>query len=324
MPLDQISPDEIARRQAQHREDARGALAPETERALAKTSAAWSRWAAQRDIDPIPAYADQVAAYVDWMVETPSDETGEVRKISSIRQAVWGIAYMHRAADLPDPTKAEKVRLRLKAASNTLGTRAKQAAPIGENEVQRILATTGKGVTDLRDLALVLTMRDLLARRSEVVALLVEDIEADKDGSATALIRRSKTDQAGRGETRWLSHRTFGALQSWLAAGGITGGALFRSINKGGRVLGPLGAADVPRILKKIAARAGVDASRISGHSCRVGMAQDLVSAGASQPAVMQAGRWKSPMMPARYAEKLESKRGAVAQFYGRRGGDDA
>jgi len=68
-----------------------------------------------------------------------------------------------------------------------------------------------------------------------------------------------------------------------------------------------------------MAERAGIDATLISGHSARVGMAQDLVAHGAELAAVMQAGRWKSPTMPARYAERLSAGRGAVAQYYGKR-----
>ncbi len=51
-----------------------------------------------------------------------------------------------------------------------------------------------------------------------------------------------------------------------------------------------------------MAERAGIGASLISGHSARVGLAQDMVACGAELP---QAGRWKSPTMPARYAERL-------------------
>ena len=40
----------------------------------------------------------------------------------------------------------------------------------------------------------------------------------------------------------------------------------------------------------------------------------------ASRP-IMQAGRWKSPAMPARYAERALAGRGAVARFYARRDG---
>ena len=48
-------------------------------------------------------------------------------------------------------------------------------------------------------------------------------------------------------------------------------------------------------------------------------MAQDLAAEGAELPAIMQAGRWKSPEMPARYAERMIAGRGAVAKFYERR-----
>jgi hypothetical protein len=46
-----------------------------------------------------------------------------------------------------------------------------------------------------------------------------------------------------------------------------------------------------------------------------------LVAGGADLPAVMQAGRSKSPTMPARYPERLLAGRGAVARYYERRGG---
>ncbi|WP_424140008.1 site-specific integrase [Roseomonas chloroacetimidivorans] len=305
---------EIALRLEQHRHAARGALAPETERALAKTSAAWTSWASSRGVRHLPAEVETVVAYVDELAEAG-------KRPASIRQAVWGIAYMHRAAGLPDPTKGEPVRLALKRMTRNLGARPRQAAPIGENEVQRILATAGKTAADKRNLALVLVMRDLLARRSEAVALEVGNIEPAEDGSATVLIARSKTDQAGEGEVRWLSPRAHKAVQDWLAVSGITDGPIFRAVNKGGRVGEALTTSDVPRILKGLAARAGIAAERISGHSCRVGMAQDLVAAGAELPAVMQAGRWKSPTMPARYAEKVLPRRGAVARFYEQRGG---
>jgi hypothetical protein len=50
-------------------------------------------------------------------------------------------------------------------------------------------------------------------------------------------------------------------------------------------------------------------------------MSQDLVAGGADLAAVMQAGRWKTPTMPARYSEHLLAAKGAVAQYYQRRGG---
>lgn len=82
-----------------------------------------------------------------------------------------------------------------------------------------------------------------------------------------------------------------------------------------------LAGGQVSRILKRLAQQAGLEPSTISGHSVRVGMAQDLVANGADLPAVMQAGRWATPAMPARYAERLLARRGAVARMQGQRNG---
>ena len=69
------------------------------------------------------------------------------------------------------------------------------------------------------------------------------------------------------------------------------------------------------------AARAAGLGEGYTGHSGRVGMAQDLVKSGVELPALMTAGRWKSSKMPARYTERQAADRGAVARYYqGRRG----
>ena len=57
-----------------------------------------------------------------------------------------------------------------------------------------------------------------------------------------------------------------------------------------------------------------------TGHSGRVGMAQDLAAAGVELPTLMTAGRWKSSKMPARYTERQAAGRGAVARYYQGRG----
>ena len=57
-----------------------------------------------------------------------------------------------------------------------------------------------------------------------------------------------------------------------------------------------------------------------SGHSPRVGMARDLARAGTELPNLMNAGRWRSPAMPAHYTRNESAARGAVAQFHGCKG----
>ena len=69
------------------------------------------------------------------------------------------------------------------------------------------------------------------------------------------------------------------------------------------------------------AAKAAGLGEGFTGHSGRVGMAQDLAAAGVELPALMTAGRWKSSKMPARYTERQVAGRGAVARYYQGRGG---
>ena len=67
----------------------------------------------------------------------------------------------------------------------------------------------------------------------------------------------------------------------------------------------------IRRRLQQAARAAGIPGWReITGHSGRVGMAQDLSAAGFALPELMTAGRWKSPRMPARYTERQAAGRG--------------
>lgn len=314
-----VLPAAIAERLEAYAHDARDTMAAETVRALRKASVAFTAWAAGKGITPLPATPASIAAYVDELALAKRAPAG-------IRQGVWAISKMHRAAGLEDPTKAEVVKLAVQRMARSLSVtgRQRQAAPLVDDDVRLAIRAAGAepSLSLQRDLAMMMVMRDLLARRSEAVALDVEHITfaPPKDGSATVLIERSKTDQEAQGAVRWLSPRTVTHLQRWLKGAGITTGAIFRAVNKVGTVGERLTVRDVPRCLKRVAGLAGLDAKGISGHSCRVGMAQDLAAEGAELPAIMQAGRWKSPEMPARYAERMIAGRGAVAKFYeGRR-----
>ncbi len=302
----------IAERLAEYARQAEGALSPATEKAIRCDTALFAAWCGERGLVSLPASGETVASFIDAMAES--------RKPASIKRYVASLAHLHRAAGVADPTKDNAVRLAMKRLGRQHGTRQDQAAPFGELAVERVLATTGAKLIDKRDLALLMVARDMLGRRSEIVALQVTDITYSDDGSATALVRRSKTDVAGEGAVLWLSPRTTAALQAWLSAAGVDAGTVFRSVDRGDHVGGGLDTGDVSRRFKVMAQRAGIDPAAISGHSARVGMAQDLVAHGAEMAAVMQAGRWKSPTMPARYAERLEAGRGAVAKYYGRRG----
>ena len=115
-----------------------------------------------------------------------------------------------------------------------------------------------------------------------------------------------------------ISTVTVSLVLQWLDLGGIEGGLLFRSVLRSGRTGERLDESQVPRIYKSMARAAGLgeDAvARVSGHSTRVGAAQDMVAARIPMPAIMQAGRWKSTAMVSRYGERILPGRNGSAQL---------
>lgn len=301
-----------------------GAFARNTERAVRADLAVFTSWCTKHRVESCPASPGTVAAFLDDMASA--------RKVSTLRRYVASIAHLHRAAGVEVPTSDPTVRLRLRSLARAAAKRAQeearpvkvQAEGLTQRDVDRIVATAGSTLREIRDVALLLVGRDLLARRGELVALHVDDITRNADGTGTATIRRSKVDQAGEGADCFLGHETITALDRWLAAAGITSGPVLRSMRKGGRVTErALAAGEVATTLKALARRARLAADRVqrvSGHSLRVGMAQDLVAAGLDLAGIMQAGRWTSPAMPAAYARRLLAGRGAVAAYHARRG----
>jgi integrase len=92
--------------------------------------------------------------------------------------------------------------------------------------------------------ALLCVAYDTMARRSELIALNLEDLTFAKDGTRPALIRRSKTDQAGEGAQAYLARETVKHLQRWMEAGNIAEGAVFRRLVGRNRV-GPRLSVDI-------------------------------------------------------------------------------
>ena len=196
-----------------------------------------------------------------------------------------------------------------------------QARGVTWTQAERIAAMAGGEVDSLsavRDAALISVMSDAMLRISEAATLFVSDITEEPDGSGRASIRRSKTDQEGRGAALYLGRPTMARVRAWREAANINDGALFRSVSRGSFFTSrvgetPLSPASIRRILKARAAQAGIDG--VSGHSLRVGAAQSMAVRGATLVDMQIAGRWQSPQMPAAYAREQLAGRNAVARI---------
>ena len=150
----------------------------------------------------------------------------------------------------------------------------------------------------MRDRALLLLGFSIAARRSELVALNVADIVENEHGLMVR-IRRSKTDQEGRGATVAVPRGAIAcpvkALQAWLDAAGITEGPIFRPVLRGGAVATTrLTDRSVANIVKVHAERLGLDPATFSGHSLRAGFATSAAARGANLFKIMDVTRHKS------------------------------
>ncbi|RYG93945.1 MAG: hypothetical protein EON58_17305 [Alphaproteobacteria bacterium] len=108
------------------------------------------------------------------------------------------------------------------------------------------------------------------------------------------------------------------AIKDYLAASGITEGPVIRYIDKGGKP-GTLGLSrqKISRIVKKLVANAGLDASKYSGHSLRAGVATQMILAGMTEAEAMAHGRWKSPRVFRRYVRLKKAFKNSPVRIVG-------
>ena len=289
---------------------ASGAFSSNTERALKSDLAIYSDWCVERGVRALPASPETVAAFVD--------AKAELRAPATVRRYVTSLVIAHRALGLEKTIKSPPVQLALKRMHRRKGRRQDQATGLTWPLRQRLLEAAGERPIDDRNRALLAVAYDAMLRRAELASLQVSDLLEELQGDGSVLVRRSKTDAEGRGEIVWVGPDTVRLVRAWLDRAGIAEGMLFRSVGKGGRIGERLHPCQVPRIFKAMAREAGLPeavAAGLSGHSARVGAAQDMVAAGIELPAILQAGRWKSTAMVNRYGERLLARRSGVAQL---------
>lgn len=123
------------------------------------------------------------------------------------------------------------------------------------------------------------------------------------------LIRRSKADPFGQGRIAFTSRKTAALVQDWLEWRGAAITHLFCPIYHGKALQRSLSTSTIKSVIKAAAKENGLNAEEInafSGHSLRVGAAQDLLCAGYDAAAIMRAGGWKSLNILSRYLEVAE------------------
>jgi len=279
-----------------------GAYAPATIRAYRSDFENFMYFCSENDLPCLPSSSDTVAHFIDKLSDSKHSS-------AYIRRILAGISTIHKLNYLSDPTSHPEVKLAMRRMHRKLGRFAHQAEGINRELLERLIKSTDSSLLGKRDRALLLLAYDTLGRRSELTSLRIEDIQLNNNRTSI-LLRKSKTDQDAQGKWLNISPITYDIISSWIAAANIQSGNIIRGIRKGNLVTEHLEPGQISRILKRLCKQAGLTQEQIkniSGHSIRVGAAQDLLLAGASLPMIMAKGRWSKTDTVMRYIENTSS-----------------
>ncbi|WP_342111804.1 site-specific integrase [Methylobacterium sp. SI9] len=203
-----------------------------TVRAYTSDARVFQDWCARFGFRSLPASPEAVAAFI-------VSEAEASRAASTLGRRLAAIRYAHKLAGVADPTDDEGVRAAIRGARRKVGVAPTQKAAATADVLAALLMRTPDTLTGKRDRALLALGFAGAFRRSELVALNVEDLREDPEG-LRVMVRRSKVDQEGRGFEKAIPHGRFirpvALVREWLDAAGIVSGPVFRPISRSGRV----------------------------------------------------------------------------------------
>ena len=271
-----------------------GAFAKNTIRAYRSDFAQYQNWCLQNNLESIPATADTLAMYVDYLSEN--------NKSATIRRRINSLGTVLKLSKNLDPTKQPEVILALKRMHRKIGRAQEQATSLTKTLLNQLLNNCDNRIMGIRNQVLLRLGYETMRRRSELCAFRFEDIDFAPNGKPIIRLNFSKTDQYGSGNILPISEELLNLLEKWK---GIVcnEGYILRSINKHGHIGNSLNPASISTVLKTLqeGLKSGVNEQPLSGHSFRVGAALDLLEQGEPLENIMLRGGWKTDSTAMRY-----------------------
>jgi integrase len=274
-------------------------------------------WCEQHRLDPLPASPECLIFYATDLTKN------QTRKLNTLQRRLAAISQMHQQMGFESPTRAWAVKQFLAGLRRELGMAPHRKRPMLADDLRQIAAEIPDTLLGKRDRALLLLGFSGAFRRSELVALNLDDLEDNRDGLIVR-IRKSKTDQQGEGRAVGIpcgaeeSTCPVEALTKWREAAGIEAGALFRRVNRHSQVLQQrLSAEGVALVVKRHVEQLGFDPRAFAGHSLRAGLATSAAAAGKSERAIMNQTGHRSLTTVRRYIREGDLFRENAAEGIG-------
>lgn len=265
-----------------------------------------------KGIDPFSATPEEIIDFIIELATCPSPKSGRNLSMGTIALYRSGINKKYAEIGKISPANHPRVNAVFKGLARIRGTASRQVKALREHHIKKMLDQCGDTLIGLRDAAIIAIGFAGALRRSEICGLTTDDVEFIKPlkgGDSKKMfiyIRRSKTDQQGKGqkiaipEGKYL--KPIERLQVWLQASGIVQGHLFQTMKRGGKLRGlPMHHSDIPRLVKHYAGLIGLDSKEVSGHSLRAGFVTSAAVHHARLDKIMEITRHSNPQTVMRY-----------------------
>lgn len=266
---------------------AKNAKSPNTHSAYESDMKDFEAWCYSQGVESLPATPRTVGLYL-------AARAGYL-KPSTLSRRLVAIKAAHVLNGFELDTRHPAIRETMTGIKRTYGTARNERAPLCTDDLRRAVDAEPSP----RNRAIMLLGFAAALRRSEIVALDVDDLTFNDDGVVVYLAKR-KNDQEGEGTKIGVP---FGSdpvtcpvrnLKTHL--GDTDDGPVF--LNRwGNRLSGKW----VWKIVKNAVERVGMDPEQFGGHSLRAGLATSAAKAGVSERAIMRQTGHKSVAMLRRY-----------------------
>lgn len=318
---------DIAERLRQFVQD-KEAFSPNTWRQLISVMRICHQWSEDNQRTFLPMSAEDLRDYLAFLGESG-------RASSTVTSHAALISMLHRNAGLAVPNASPLVFRAMKKINRVAvinGERAGQAVPFRLGDLL-LLDQRWSGSDNpqwLRDLAFLHVAYATLLRISELSRLRVRDVMRAADGRIILDVAWTKTVVQTGGLIKALSSRSTQRLEEWMEVSGLAAhpdAYLFCAVHRSGRAQimeKPMSTRALEQIFSRawdIAGKCGaIKANKNrytgwSGHSARVGAAQDMADKGYPIARIMQEGTWKKPETLMRYIRHVDAHKGAMVEF---------
>lgn len=303
----------------------RDAFSSNTWRQLLSVMRICRRWASEHGRRFLPMSSDDLRDYLTWLQSAG-------RASSTIATHASLISMLHRNAGLVPPNTSPTVFRAIKKINRVAvvaGERTGQAVPFRLKDLMTLDSywADSPRLKEKRNLAFLHVAYSTLLRLSELARLRVRDVNRAEDGRIILDVAWTKTIVQTGGLIKALSTLSTRRLTEWITLSGLAGepdAFLFCPVHRTNKATliteKPLSTPALEEIFAQAWSAAGQGKPKAnknryrgwSGHSARVGAAQDMAKQGYAVAQIMQEGTWKKPETLMRYIRNVDAHTGAM------------